>query len=140
MKCLFYKVQDVLDGRKKVQRTKILVNNNLPLRGGLICPECGRLLSGSASKGRMKYYHYYHCTGGCNVWHSASDLNKKIVDKIGEYVRPIPKLKLYKEVIINHYSEKTKAQKGDIQQIKLQLQEENKRLVQSKRVAFMWRY
>ena len=35
---------------------------------------------------------------------------------------------MYKEVIINHYNEKTKAQKGDIQQIKLQLQEENKRL------------
>src|SRR5690606_33251205 len=59
---------------------------------------------------------------------SAIDLNEKIVDKIGEYVRPIPKLKLYKEVIVNRYNEKTKAQKGDIKLIKLQLQEENKRL------------
>ena len=125
---LFYKVQDVLDGRKKVQRTKIFVDDNLPLRGFLICPQCGRLLSGSASKGRTKYYHYYHCTGGCDFRHSAIDLNEKIVDKIGEYVRPIPKLKLYKEVIVNRYNEKTKAQKGDIKQIKLQLQEENKRL------------
>jgi len=125
---LFYKVQDVLDGRKKVQRTKILVDDNLPLRGFLICPQCGRLLSGSASKGRTKYYHYYHCTGGCDFRHSAIDLNEKIVDKIGEYVRPIPKLKLYKEVIMNRYNEKTRAQKGDIQQLKLQLQEENKRL------------
>ncbi|MDD4226069.1 MAG: recombinase family protein [Mariniphaga sp.] len=125
---LFYRVQDVLDGRKKIQRTKILVDDNLPLRGFLICPQCGRLLSGSASKGRTKYYHYYHCTGGCDFRHSATDLNKKIVDKIGEYVRPIPKLKLYKEVIVNRFNEKTKAQKGDIQQIKLQLQEENKRL------------
>ena len=125
---LFYKVQDVLDGRKKLQRTKILVDDNLPLRGFLICPQCGRLLSGSASKGCTRYYYYYHCTGGCNFRHSAIDLNKKIVDKISEYVRPIPKLKLYKEVIVNRYNEKTKAQKGDIQQITLQLQEENKRL------------
>jgi DNA invertase Pin-like site-specific DNA recombinase/flagellin-specific chaperone FliS len=125
---LFYKVQDVLDGRKKVMRTKMVVDDNLPLRGFLICPQCGRLLSGSASKGRSKYYHYYHCTGTCNFRHNATDLNKQIVGEIGRYVRPIPKLKLYKEVILNRYNEKTRAQKGSIQQIKLQLQEENKRL------------
>jgi len=31
-----------------------------------VCPECGKMLTGSASKGRHGgYYHYYHCGGGC---------------------------------------------------------------------------
>lgn len=125
---LFYEVQDILDGRKKKMRTKMVVDENLPLRGFLICPQCGRLLTGSASKGRSKYYHYYHCSGECNFRHSANKLNKKIVGEIGKYVRPTPKLKLYKEVIISSYNEKTKTQKSNIHQTKIQLQEENKRL------------
>lgn len=50
---LFYKVQDILDGRKKVMRTKMVVDDNLPLRGFIICPQCGMLLSGSASTGSV---------------------------------------------------------------------------------------
>jgi hypothetical protein len=34
---LFYRVQDILDGRKKNQRRQILVDENLPLRGFFIC-------------------------------------------------------------------------------------------------------
>ncbi len=125
---LFYNVQDILDGRKKKMRTKMVVDDNLPLRGFLICPQCGRLLTGSASKGRTKYYHYYHCSGTSNFRHNAADVNDKVVSEIGRYVRPIPKLKLYKEVIVDQYNKRTKAQRGNIQQIKLELQEENKRL------------
>ena len=33
----------------------------LPLRGHLVCPECEKRLTGSRSKGRSKYYWYYHC-------------------------------------------------------------------------------
>ncbi len=100
-------------------RTKMVVDDNLPLRGFLICPQCGRMLTGSASKGRTKYYHYYHCSGTCNFRHSATDVNKRVVNEIGRYVRPIPKLKLYKEVIVDQYNKRTKAQRGNIQQIKL---------------------
>ena len=46
-------------------RTKIAVDGNFPLRGFLLCPTCGKLLTGSASKGRTNYYHYYHCSATC---------------------------------------------------------------------------
>lgn len=64
---LFYKVQDVLDGNKRKVRSKVQMNTNpaFPLRGFLICPECGRTLTASASKGKGGYYHYYHCNLGC---------------------------------------------------------------------------
>jgi hypothetical protein len=48
---LYYQVQDVLDGRKRNQyRLKVVSNSTLPLRGFLICPTCGKVLTGSASK------------------------------------------------------------------------------------------
>ncbi len=125
---LFYEVQDVLNGRKKVQRTKLAVDESLLLRGFLICPKCGKMLTGSASKGRTQYYHYYHCSSACGFRHKASDANEKIVDEIRKYVKPLPQLQLYKEVIVLTYKAKTRMQRDDIQQLKMQLEEANKRL------------
>lgn len=60
---LFNKVQTVLNNKAKPQiRTS---NNQLPLRGILTCPLCNSTLTGSASKGRNRYYNYYHCVKGC---------------------------------------------------------------------------
>lgn len=73
---LFWEVQDVLDGRKKVQQVKIQTPENLPLRGFLYCPDCGRTLTGSASKGRPGYYYYYHCKPPCKARFKADELNK----------------------------------------------------------------
>ena len=126
---LFYEVQDVLNGRKKAQRTKLTVDDALPLRGFLICPKCGRMLTGSASKGcKQKYYHYYHCTSSCGVRYNVSKANEKIVYEIRKYVRPLPKLQLYKEVIVSVFKAKTRLQRNDAQQLKTQLDEANKRL------------
>lgn len=49
---LFYQVQDVLDGRKRYYKPKLVVNAVLPLRGFLFCPVCGKILTGSKSKGK----------------------------------------------------------------------------------------
>ncbi len=59
---LFDRVQKILEGNKRVElpKTKILSDVILPLRGFLVCPKCGRNLSGSASKGRNNRYYYYH--------------------------------------------------------------------------------
>ncbi|MDE1193140.1 MAG: recombinase family protein [Arachidicoccus sp.] len=90
---LFYKVQDVLDGRSKIQRTKIKVDENIPLRGFLICPKCGRILTGSGSKGRRDQpYFYYHCTSACGTRFKARELNKSIVQYIKEVAEPLPDL------------------------------------------------
>lgn len=74
---LFNKVQLVLDGNKRVERpnTKILSDKNLPLRGFLVCPECGRNLTGSASKGRTNRYYYYHCVSSCGFRQKANVAN-----------------------------------------------------------------
>lgn len=55
---LFYKVQDVLAGRKKKRSTSSIIKKvsveELPLRGFLNCTKCSRSITGSASKGSAK--------------------------------------------------------------------------------------
>ncbi|HXB08011.1 MAG TPA: recombinase family protein, partial [Puia sp.] len=48
---LFYEVQAVLNGRRRTYRTRMTVDEQIPLRGFLLCPRCGRNLSASASTG-----------------------------------------------------------------------------------------
>lgn len=51
----FADVQDILDGRKRLVKPKIVVMDNLPLRWFIKCPNpnCNRMLTGSASKGKV---------------------------------------------------------------------------------------
>jgi len=58
---LYYKVQDIIDGRSRKYRPKSKTTDQFPFRGFLTCPDCGKLLTASISKGRAKYYAYYHC-------------------------------------------------------------------------------
>ena len=125
---LFYAVQDVLDGRKRVKRTKIIADDNIPLRGFLICPNCGRMLTASASKGRNQYYHYYHCSSECGIRYKAPEVNAKMVDEIRKYVQPMPRLQLFKEVIVSVFNAKTLGHHNAVKQLKIQLEEANKRL------------
>jgi site-specific DNA recombinase len=61
---LFFKVQDILNGRVKSRnKTKFHVNRpELPLRGSLLCSKCNNKLTGSASRSKTgKLHFYYHC-------------------------------------------------------------------------------
>jgi len=76
---LFEKVQMVIDKRKRKTSKRKVMCEELILRGFLSCPECGKSLTGSASKGRSKKYHYYHCHPGCNFRVRADEANHQFV-------------------------------------------------------------
>ncbi len=107
---LFYKAQEMMDGRVR----DIGVNNShgilivapdkLPLRGFLKCSRCTRLLTGSASKGRNNYYHYYHCQPACGCRYKAEQVNMAFVRKLREFVPKPGMAALYKEVILDLYN------------------------------------
>ncbi|MFS0491945.1 recombinase family protein [Leadbetterella byssophila] len=89
---LFYRVQDVLDGRKRKQfRLKVLTDSVLPLRGFLVCPECDKILTGSLAKGRYRHYSYYHCFAGCKFRYSADEINRQSVYELKKYI-PRPEM------------------------------------------------
>ncbi len=66
---LFYRVQDVLNGRKKSDSLPSHRNELFPLRNHLKCGVCGENLTGSKSRGRNgSQYTYYHCRKKCPTY------------------------------------------------------------------------
>jgi site-specific DNA recombinase len=60
---VFEKVQEIF--KREVGVYCIGYSPNMPFRGFMQCPHCGRILTGSASGGRSRKYFYYHCSQGC---------------------------------------------------------------------------
>jgi site-specific DNA recombinase len=58
---LFKEVQYLLNSRRTRNSFKQKMKPIFLLRGFLICPFCGRRLTGSTSAGRYAKYQYYHC-------------------------------------------------------------------------------
>lgn len=80
----FNKVQSLLKQKRKPYKQKREdIQNALPLRGHLICPDCGRILTGGTSKGNGGKYPYYHCQQtkyGCKHRFSAKDAHRVMVE------------------------------------------------------------
>ncbi len=64
----------------------------MPLRGFLTCRLCGGKLTGSASKGKLQRYFYYHCQPGCKERFRADQANEEIV-------KELQKISVYKEAL-----------------------------------------
>lgn len=100
---LFYTVQDILDGKKRVYRTAMGSQPEMVLRGHLICPDCGKLLTGSASKGRRDYYFYYHCLMPCKIRFKAPVVNELFSKELSKYNAKPGMVEVYSELINGLY-------------------------------------
>ena len=109
---LFYEAQDAMDGRKRQQGTKIMSQDELPLRGFLLCSKCSRILTGSASKGRKQYYYYYHCSSACGCRYKAEEVNSAFLDELKQYI-PEPGIAELCENVIRDLYNNEFATKGD---------------------------
>ena len=98
---LFNKVQDILIGRKgKTVPYKVCAREEFPLRGFLICPRCGKRLSGSASTGGSGIKHYYyHCTLGCKERVKAFEVNDKFSGFLKTIIFKEEVQELYQDII-----------------------------------------
>lgn len=104
---LFYKVQDILNGRTKGMRLHaVKINEGLPLQGFLECATCNKQLTGSASKGKKGgYYYYYHAQSvyGCGCRYKADHVNKAVQEELLKFI-PLPGMaELYKLVVLDIY-------------------------------------
>ena len=86
---LFYDVQDVLLKRRRNKRKRAAKVNSvpeLPLRGHLVCPKCGRILTGSASRSAQKnLYFYYHCLSQCGFRFRADKANNIFEEQLASF-------------------------------------------------------
>lgn len=61
----FQRIQDNLEGKKRAPKRKDL-DEDFPLRGFVLCDDCGNAMTGAWSKGCRRNYAYYRCeTRGC---------------------------------------------------------------------------
>src|SRR5665647_604684 len=125
---LFYEVQDFLDGKKKNYRTKVGSLEVLQLRGFIKCPKCGKLLTGSASRGHGGLYYYYHCSSSCGTRFKSQQANELFAGELKKYIPRPDMAEVFKLVINEVYLAKTKNQKDEIKNIKTELEQLNSRL------------
>lgn len=95
---LFSKVQDVISGRAR-NKKKVKINPHFPLRGFLQCPCCGKMWTGSISKGRKEVYAYYHCREGCKQRVSVRDVEDAFYRYLRIAIPDAGALELYKDVL-----------------------------------------
>lgn len=103
---LFAKVQTILDGRTGRRTGKpARRNEELPLRGHLMCSRCGGNLTGSASKGNGGTFYYYHCQKGCRERFRANEANQAFTTYL-QSISVAPEVAdLYAEVMADIFKE-----------------------------------
>ncbi|GAE66754.1 recombinase family protein [Chryseobacterium indologenes] len=126
----FREVQDVLDGRKRdFTKPKIVSMDNLPLRGFLKCPKCERMLTGSASKGKLgRYYYYYHCSSQCGVRFRAPEVNAAFERQLSELLPRPGMSEVFIETVLEDFQSKTKKENIERKQMLKQVEDLNARL------------
>jgi site-specific DNA recombinase len=127
---VFYKVQDVLHGRKRnVPAKNSKVRGELPLRGHLICPQCERTLTGSASTGRHgNKFFYYHCSNGCKERQRASEVNNELLNLLHTYKAKPEVSELYSNILKQSLKEDNQLVKSDLQTITKDIEKQKQRL------------
>ncbi len=114
---LFNDVQNVLDGKKKSKYKYALVNKDYPMRGHLICPRCGKTLTGSSGKGNGGLYFYYHCTKGCKERHKTEIAHTAFESWLGDITLKPEIAALYMAVMEDTFKTNEGDREQDIKKI-----------------------
>ncbi|MCW3162641.1 recombinase family protein [Chryseobacterium oryctis] len=110
----FERVQLILKGKYKPQfRTLTEIDEALPLRGFLMCPVCGKTLTGSGSKGRggINTFFYYHCTRYCSTRFKAREVNALFEELLSEMSIEEEQKSVYKSILAERFSERQEDKK-----------------------------
>ncbi len=83
---LFKQVQQTLRSKRGQSGISESTNQKLILRGFVSCPQCGKRLTGSRSKGRYAHYSYYHCYRCKSFRIRADKVNQQFQNQIGTIV------------------------------------------------------
>ena len=98
----FYRVQQILDGKRPSIKPHLRNNPDFPLRRFIRCAECGGKVTGAFSTGRHKVkYPYYKCkTPGCKFGSVKKDrLHREFIGLL-EKTKPCPEVvNLFSEIV-----------------------------------------
>jgi len=127
---LFYEVQEVLEGKKRKTTSKYAAQKELPLRGFMQCPKCGRNLTGSASKGKGGRYSYYHCISPCGNRLRAEDAYDKFMAKLAIAVKE-EYIVLFEQVMKDYYHQAHKDQRKAASDLKAEIEKNREWIAKS---------
>ena len=132
----FEKAQEILEGKAPARSFRKDIDENLPLRPHLICPRCGRSLTGSASKGRSRYYYYYHCNAPCKARYKSEDAHDQFYGLLSA-IKPSPAvLALFEELLTRELQQVQKDGKKRLKEIYKQTIELNQQIDEAEDMVF----
>jgi site-specific DNA recombinase len=121
---LFNTVQHILAERKKHLTSKTKYDENLPLRGVLICRKCGGNLTGSASTSHTGAKHYYyHCQYGCRERFRANTANHTFIKYLNQFNFKPEVLNLYRFILLDVFSQEEENKKLSVKKLTNQISE-----------------
>ena len=122
---VFWKVQDVLGGKKKhTPKLSKCINPDLFLRKYIVCPVCGRPLTGAASRGNGGQYTYYNCSNIAKHFRYRADQANELFAKYTAGLKPNETvLQLYSEILKELKTEKDGNTKRDVSKLEKEFQE-----------------
>lgn len=127
---LFEKVQAILKGKYRSEKRQYEnLDDNAPLRGLLICSCCGGRLTSSSSKGRSKYYTYYHCRNGCKERLSTNSVHEAFLDRLDQMPVKPAIAALFLEVKGNFYKATETEHKASIEKISADIEAAEEKLI-----------
>ena len=127
---VFYKVQDVLDGKKKSKpKLEKAINPDLFLRRFIVCPKCGHAFTGSRSKGNGGYYTYYNCCEDAKHMRvRAEDANEAFARYVGCLKPNEAVLRLYEAILLDVQGGAKREIRSEIEAIQKQLKDKRKQI------------
>tara|TARA_B100000745_G_C20153227_1_gene395278 strand:- start:15 stop:1577 length:1563 start_codon:yes stop_codon:yes gene_type:complete len=127
--------QDILDtlSGKKRQWKQIRESELFPLRGDtVLCSGCGAPITGSSSKGRSRYYHYYHChTKTCPSYGKSirkDDLEKEFIERLNAISPSKEFIEKFKEEVVKEWKIRTEQYESVASENKTKIQALEKKL------------
>ena len=122
---VFWKVQEVLDGKKKkTPKLSKCINPDLFLRKYIACPVCGYPLTGATSRGNGGQYTYYNCNNVAKHFRFRADQANELFARYTASLKPNETvLRLYSEILKDLKAEKDGNTKKDINKLEKELQE-----------------
>ena len=118
---LYNQVQFAHKNKNKIYPKKYTSKEELPLRGFLQCPECGRNWTGSASKGNSGKVFYYHCQSPCKARVRADKANDAFIEWLKDISIKPEHVESFLEIFSTVYKEEQGDRKSQLARVNTQI-------------------
>ncbi len=130
---IFDRVQNVLDGKKKIRFKTSTKSDFLPLRGFLVCPDCGKTWTGSGSTGTGGKYYYYHCQDGCKIRVRTDIIHNSFSVWLNSFSFKPEIAELYLQIIEETFKKEDTDREKEIQNLKNEIKQVSSALLKTEK-------